>query len=114
MSRPVAAFMKQKDRHAEETKLASVAAQPVYLFLHRIADKDQRVDLAAARLADRMGQHAFDLGLATDAKHAAHDPVQIGRGRHPTACLALRKAAVIDELDLKTSDRPGSLEHLAL
>src|SRR5215472_14754983 len=61
-----------------------------------------------------MGQHPLDLGLAAYAKHAAHDPVQIGGGRHPAARLAFRKAAVIDELDLEPAECRRRLEHLAL
>ena len=48
----VAALVKQEDRHAEEAQFAGQPAQPVDILLHRVADKDQRVDLL--RLVSRI------------------------------------------------------------
>jgi len=80
--------VEQEDRHAEKTQFAGQAAQAVNLFLHRITDKDEGIDLAGPGLADRVVQHALDLRLAADAKHRAHDAMQLRRRRHPLARLA--------------------------
>ena len=106
--------MKEEDRHAERAELAGQAAQPVDLLLHRVADKDERVDLGLAGLADRVLEHPLDLGLAADAKDRAHDAVQIGGGSQPAARLALVEPAIIDELNVEPAERGGRLEHLAL
>ena len=59
--------MEQEDRHAVEAELAGQLAQPVDILLHRVADKDQRVDPLLFGFGKRMRQHALDLGLAADA-----------------------------------------------
>ena len=106
--------MKDKDRNPEQAQLAGVPAQPVDLLLHCITDKDERIDFAPSGLGDGVEQHPLDLSLAADTEDRAHNAVQVGGGGHPAARLALRKAAVIDELDLEPAERRRRLEHLAL
>ena len=106
--------MEQKDRHALEAEFAGQLAQPIDILFHRVADKDQGVDPLLVVLGDGMRQHAFDLGLAAEAGHSAHRPVQGGGIGHPAARLAFVEAAVIDELDVEPAEGGGGLEHLAL
>src|SRR5689334_4356264 len=110
----VAALVKDEDRHAVETELAGQLAEAVDIFLHRIADKDERIDPLLFGFGKRMRQHALDLRLTADAGHRAHDPMQIGCIAHPAARFAFVEAAVIDELDVEPAERGGRLEHLAL
>src|SRR5260370_7796922 len=61
-----------------------------------------------------MAQDALKLSLGGDGKHRGHEGVQIRGRRHPFARLALREAAIEDELDLEPTERGGGFEHLAL
>src|SRR5260370_23075828 len=61
-----------------------------------------------------MAQDALKLSLGGDGKHRGHEGVQIRGCRHPFARLALRDAAIEDELDLEPTERGGGFEHLAL
>lgn len=110
----VAAFVKQKDRHAQGAKLAGEMAQPIDLLLHGVADKDEGVDHGAAGLADRVVEHPLDLGVATDTGDGLHDAMQIRGGGHPTARLAFGIAAIKGELDVEPTDAGDGFEHRAL
>src|SRR6185437_6565212 len=110
----VAAFMEDEDRNPEEAELPCPSAEPVDALLHRVADEDERGDPPRPRRARRMVEHAGDLRLAADAGDAAHCAVQRRRRGEPAACLALRKAAIEDELHLEPAERRRRLEHLSL
>src|SRR5437763_17086984 len=110
----VVAFVKQNDRYALEAQFAGELAQPVDILLHRIADKDQRIDALFLVLRNCVREDTLDLRLAAEARDGAHRPMQIGGGGQPAARLAFTEAAIIDELDVEAAERGGRLEHLAL
>src|SRR6185437_12871916 len=86
------------DRHAEQAELSGEAAELVELFLHRIANKDQRADLLRLGRFQRVTQHARDLCLAAHTEDGAHRTVERLRGREPFARFAFIEAAIEDKL----------------
>ena len=95
----VTALLEDEDRNAAQTELAGLFGQVVDALLHGVADIDQRIDLAARRLLQRMREHLADLGVAAAAVDARHQLLQrIGVGdesRRP----AFAEPAKIDQLD---------------
>ncbi len=63
----VITFLERKDRHAENAEFARLLAETVDIFLERIADEDQRVDLARTGLLDGVTKHLAKLGMARPA-----------------------------------------------
>src|SRR4051794_8015486 len=89
-------------------------AKAVDILLHRVTDKDQRVDPLLLGLGEGMIEYPGDLRLSADAEYRPHRAVQVGGGAKPAACLAFVEAAIEGELDVQAAKRGGRFEHFAL
>ena len=71
--------MEHEDGHAQQPQFACRLAQGIHIFLAAIADIDDRIDLSAPGLVDRVLQKLADLCLAGQAIDAGHQTGQFAR-----------------------------------
>ncbi len=100
----ITALVKHECLNVQEAELAGHLAKPVDVFLHGVADIDQRGDRLFLRFPAGMGQHLADLGLAAAAVDAHHKVAQALGIADPFRRLAFAEAAKIDKLDVQAAD----------
>jgi len=110
----VAPLEEHEARQPKQAQRARALREPVQAFLHRVADEDQRGDLALARLRGGMIEDAFVLRLPGGAGHAAHRLEKRLRARGEGRGRKEPGSAVPGELDLEIADLARRLEHVGL
>ena len=89
-------------------------AEVVETFLHRVADKDQRLDFLQLGLTLGVRQHLADLGVTAAAVDARHHFGESFGLRHPARGAAFVQPAVVQELHVEPADGRSLAEHIGL
>src|SRR5690606_2999029 len=110
----VITFLKDEDGDALQAKLTGLCGKIVHLLLHRVADEDKRVDLAACVFLQRMCKHLADLRVTATAVDLGHQFFESAGIVHEPRGSAFAEAAVIDQLNLQTACLADCVEHARL
>jgi hypothetical protein len=71
--RGILPLLKHERLDAKQRELARQSGERIRVFLHRVADKDQRSDFRALGFIARMGEHPPDLRRPAAHLDAAHE-----------------------------------------
>ena len=97
-----------------EAKLSGQMAQFVDIFLHGVADEDQRADPAFFRFLEGVLQYLGNLGPPGKTGDRGHHASDGGAVALPLCRLAFAEAAIKDQLHLEATKALGRLKHLGL
>jgi hypothetical protein len=97
-----------------QAEFAGAATEFIEIFLHGVANENERTHFESVVFAPRMRQNLGDLRLpaaAIDARHQFAEPLWLG---DPSRCAAFGKPSVIDELKIESADGGRFPKHFCL